>query len=230
MSEAHSLRSFVDRLQGVCIESDIDVETIILRNGGKEDAIAFAKDIQRQYQVLNVRVIHHARPKPGYGALVRYGLAHATGRYCLLVSSDGHAIEMLPTYLSQARKGAHLVECSACKQQMDGADMPWRLKCFQALYRRLMRVLLAVDISPTCSFKLVDRIYLMAIGIQSNGLAVVPEMTLKMYLSGGKVASINGTQLSSKPDNVKFPVMREGFAYMYVLLRAWWHRLGFSWF
>lgn len=232
MNEAHMLRPLIERLQRVCIESDLDLETIILDDASQDDTIGIAKAIQRQFRAVNIRVIHHAKPKRGYGALIRYGLAHATGRYCLLASANGtHPIEALPRYLIEARRGAHLVECSGCNGRMDGQGMPSTLRPLHAFYRLLGRLLLAVDIhDPTCSFKLIDRIYLMALGIRSNGRMVVPEISLKMCLSGARVASIEGTQVSTKPDILQFRLMREGFGYVYVLLRAWLHRLGFSWF
>lgn len=232
MNEAHMLRPLIERLQRVCIESDIDLETIILDDASQDDTIGIAKAIQRQFRALNIRVIHHAKPKRGYGALIRYGLAHATGRYCLLASTNAtHPIEALPRFLTEARSGAHLVECCSCNGRRNGQDVPSTSRPFHAIYRLLGRLLLPVNVhDPTCSFKLIDRIYLMAIGIRSNGRAVVPEISLKMCLSGAKVASIEEVQVSTKPDILQFRLMREGFGYVYVLLRAWWHRLGFSWF
>jgi len=77
---------------------------------------------------------------------------------------------------------------------------------------------------------LVDRICLLAIGIRANGVSVVPEITFKVKLSGGKIAFVPGSQ-SFRPRGIsQFRFFREAVSYGYVLLRAWLHRIGIAWF
>jgi dolichol-phosphate mannosyltransferase len=232
LNEAENLPSLVERLEKVCIESDLDVETIILDDASEDDTIEVAKLLQARHKSINIRIIHRFQPRRGYGALVRYGLACATGRYCLLVAADGtHPIETLPTYLSEARKGAQLVQCSRYERPGDSGNIPRIFKFYQALYRMLVRLLLCWDIrDPTCSFKLVDRIYLLAIGIRSNELSLIPEIPFKVMLSKGRIVFIPGEQ-SFRPRGIsQFKFMREVSGYGYVLFRAWLHRFGLSWF
>ncbi len=232
LNESSNLPSLIERLQKTAIEADLDVETIILDDASVDDTIGVAKVMQSQYRALNIRVVHRFEPRRGYGTLVRYGLAYATGRYCLLVAADGaHPIEMLPSYLAEARKGAQLVQCSRYEKSEDSEGIPGKFKFYQSIYRMLVRWFLAWDIrDPTCSFKLMDRIYLTAIGIRSNGLSVVPEITFKVKLSGGKVVFMGGAQSFRERGISHFRFMTEAFGYAYVLLRALGHRTGISWF
>jgi hypothetical protein len=77
---------------------------------------------------------------------------------------------------------------------------------------------------------LIDRIYLMAIGVHSNGLAVMPEMCFKIRLSGGAVVPITADNGPTISPIVPSTWRGEGLGFLYVLLRAWWHRLGVPWF
>jgi len=232
LDEGDSLSSLIERLEKVSIGADLDVETIVLDDASTDDTLEVAKGLRTAHPSLNIRIVHRFEPRRGYGALIRYGLACATGRYCLLVAADGaHPIEMLPEYLAHARKGAQLVQCSRYERAEDQVDIPGRFRRYQSAYRGLVRLLLGWDIrDPTCSFKLVDRIYLLAIGIRHNGTAVVPEIMFKVWLSGGKIVFIPGSQSFRERGISQFRFAREALSYGYVLARAWLHRLGVSWF
>jgi len=232
LNEADSLPLLIERLEKLAIRADLDVETIILDDASIDDTIDVAKMLQTKHLALNIRIIHRFEPRKGYGALIRYGLACATGRYCLLVAADGsHPIEMLGEYLAQARQGAQLVQCSRYERPEDQEGIPSRFRAYQTVYRSLVRLLLGWDIrDPTCSFKLVDRVHLLAIGTRHNDVAVVPEITFKVWLSGGKVVFVPGRQSFRRRGISQFRVLREACSYSYVLFRAWLHRLGLSWF
>jgi|SRR5437762_2640971 len=232
LNEADSLPLLIERLEKLSISTDLDVETIVLDDASTDDTIEVARALQATRAALNIRIIHRFEPRRGYGALIRYGLACATGRYCLLVAADGaHPLEMLPEYLAHARGGAQLVQCSRFERPEDVVDIPATFRRYQAAFRLLGRVLLGWDMrDPTCSFKLVDRIYLLGIGIRQNTLAVVPEMAFKVWLSGGKIVFVPGSQ-SFRPRGIsEFRLLREAMSYAYVLVRAWLHRIGLAWF
>jgi glycosyltransferase involved in cell wall biosynthesis len=223
LNEADSLPLLIDRLEKLSISTDLDVETIILDDASTDDTIEVARMLQATHGALNIRIIHRFEPRRGYGALIRYGLACATGRYCLLVAADGaHPIEMVGDYLALARRGAQLVQCSRYERPEDQEDIPPRFRTYQAIYRSLVRLLLGWDIR--------DRIYLLAIGIRHNGVAVVPEITFKIWLSGGRVVFVAGRQTFRRRGISQFRILREACGYGYVLLRAWLHRLGLPWF
>lgn len=232
LNEADCLGSLIERLEIVVVSADLDVETTILDDASTDDTIAVARELQVRHTALNIRIIHRFEPRRGYGALVRYGLACATGRYCVLVAADGaHPIEGLPEYVAQARQGAQLVQCSRYEHPKDTEDIPRRFRRYQAVYRWLVRLALHWDIrDPTCSFKLVDRIYILAVGLRHNGVAIVPEMTFKVWLSGGRVVFVPGAQSFRERGISEFRFLREALTYGYVLLRAWGHRLGIPWF
>ncbi len=233
LNEATQLPELVTRLEEVCVNADLDVETILLDDASDDDTIGVATHLKERHHLLNIRVVHRFEPRRGYGALLRYGMAHATGRFCLLAAADGaHPIEQIPAYLREARQGAELVQCSRYERSEDSAEIPRKFRIYQALYRRAVRLLLRWDVrDPTCSFRLVNRVYIQAVGVRANGLAVIPEISFKTLLSGGKIVFIPGRQSFRRRGISQFQFVREVAGYGYALARAWLHRLGLlSWF
>lgn len=233
LNEAHCLPALLDRLEQVVIAGDLDVETIVLDDASEDDTIGTARALQRCHRALDIRIVHRLEPRRGYGTLIRYGMAHARGRYCLFMAADGaHPIEMLPQYLAAAREGAHLVQCSRHERPEDSEPIPANIRLYQTLYRNAVRWLLGWDIrDPTCSFKLVDRVFVQALGMHSAGLSLIPEIPFKVYLSGGKIVFVPGRQEFRERGISQFRFTREASAYGFVLARAWLHRAGIqSWF
>ena len=84
---------------------------------------------------------------------------------------------------------------------------------------------------PTCSFKLVDRTFIQAIGVRSNNLSIIPEISFKVMLTGGRIVPVPGRQSFHDRGISQFHFLRESSSYAYVLLRAGLHRLGLlAWF
>lgn len=233
LNEAENLPKLLERVERVCLGADLDVETIILDDASEDDTLKVAQALRAKHKPLNLRVIHRFEPRRGLGSLIRYGLAYATGRYALLMTADGaHPIEDLPKYLAEARKGAQLVQCSRYERPEDGADIPTKFKDYSSVYKGLAGALLGWDMrDPTCSFKLMDRTFLLAVGVRANNLSLIPEITFKTYLAGGKVAIVPGRQSFRERGISQFHFLREASSYAYVLLRAWLHKAGtLSWF
>jgi dolichol-phosphate mannosyltransferase len=233
LNEAENLPKILDRVERVCLGADLDVETLILDDASEDDTLKVAQALRSKHRSLNIRVVHRFEPRRGLGSLIRYGLAYATGRYALLMTADGtHPIEDLPKYVAEARKGAQLVQCSRYERTEDGENIPGRFKDYSTVYRTGVRALLDWDMrDPTCSFKLMDRTFLLAVGVRANNLSLIPEIVFKTHLAGGKVVVIPGTQSFRQKGISQFHFLREASSYAYVLIRAWLHKSGvLSWF
>lgn len=233
LNEEASLPGLLERLEGVCLGADLDVETLILDDASEDGTLQAAQALRAKRRPLNIRIVHRFEPRRGFGALIRYGLAYATGRYCLLLTADGaHPIEDLPKFVAEARKGAQLVQTSRYERDADSENIPSRFKAYQELYRGAVRALLGWDVrDPTCSFKLADRTFLLALGVRANNFSLIPEIAFKTRLAGGKVVSVPGRQSFREKGISQFHFLREATSYAYVLARAWLHRIGLlTWF
>lgn len=233
LNEAENLPKLLDRVERVCLGADLDVETLILDDASTDGTLQVAQGLRAKHRSLNIRIVHRFEPRRGLGSLIRYGLAYATGRYALLMTADGaHPIEDLPKYVVEARKGAQLVQCSRYERESDGEPIPRRFRAYASTYRAGVRALLDWDMrDPTCSFKLLDRTFLLAVGVRANNGSIIPELVFKTRLAGGKVAVIPGRQSFREKGISQFRFLREATSYAYVLVRAWLHKTGvLAWF
>lgn len=228
LNEAETLGKLLERVERVCLGADLDVETLILDDASVDGTLQAAQSLRSRHRSLNIRVVHRFEPRRGFGSLIRYGMAHATGRYCLLMTADGvHPIEDLPKYLVEARKGAQLVQASRYERDADNANVPSRFKMYQKFFRSAVRALLGWDVrDPTCSFKLVDRTFLLALGMRANNLSLIPEIVFKTHLAGGKIVFVPGAQSFREKGISQFYFLREASSYAYILIRAALHRWG----
>ena len=164
--------------------------------------------------------------------MVRYGLAHTTGRFAAVVAANGqNPIDLLPRMLKMAREGAHLVQCSRFDRLEDEQTVPLLFRCYQRVYRLLVRVVLGRWIGDsTYGFKLFDRVLAFAVGLSSNKFSLSPELTFKILLAGGNVQFVHGSRPERWKDGVHFKFLHDAPGYMRVLVRAGMHRVGVLWF
>jgi glycosyltransferase involved in cell wall biosynthesis len=232
LNEAQNLPALISDLNVICLDNNIDAEIIVSDDASDDNTLSVAINLQASYPNLRLRILHRNSPRRGYGAVVRYGLAHATGRYAAIVAADGqNPIRLLPKMLNHALNGAHLVQCSRYSNPGDEKNIPFLFKLYQKVFRTLVKILLGRSLpDSTYGFKIFDRVLVLALGITSNRYNLSPEITFKMLLSGANVVFVRGKQEARQAGKNKFKLYRELDGYLYVLLRACLHRLGVLWF
>ena len=232
LDESENLSVILPALVQVIRENELDAEIIVLDDASEDDTYAVAQRIMSEYSDIAWSAHQRYEPRRGYGAIVRFGLAHATGRFCTFVSADAvDPIHLLPVLLEHARAGAQLVQCSRYLKDEDTKTIPFKYKFFQSIYRFLIRLLLGQNIrDSTYAFKVFDRVYFLALGLASSRFSISPEITFKALLSDAKIVYVSGAQGVRQKGVSKFVFRREGLGFSYVLLRAWLHRFGILWF
>jgi dolichol-phosphate mannosyltransferase len=232
LNEEENVGVIIQRLSDLCAEFHLDAETIIVDDASDDSTFFISSRLPSNYPILNIKVLRRFSPRRGYGAVVRYGVANATGKYCIVVAADNvDPIHLIPVFLEHMRGGAKLVQCSRYMNKIDSQNIPLKYKFYHIIYRFLVRILLKKQISDTTyAFKMFDRIQIMGLGLSSNRFSISPEITFKFLLSDSKVIFIPANQGMRQQNISKFIFRREGYGYIYVLLRAWLHRLGILWF
>jgi dolichol-phosphate mannosyltransferase len=164
----------------------------------------------------------------GYGAVVRYGVAHAHGRYAIFVSADMvDPIEHLPVFYQMMEEGADLVQCNRYQNPGDTTSIPFIYLFWQFFYRRFVSLILGTKLTDTTyAFKMFKRTDLLAVGLAQNRFSISPEITFKVLLSGGSVQSFAAPQGTRVNGISKFKFVKEAYGYGYVLLRSLLHRMG----
>jgi dolichol-phosphate mannosyltransferase len=227
------LRETVSKLHETVTHSTLNVETLIIDDESTDQTLKVAEELIDEYPALHVRVFARRRLRRGFGGVIRYGMAYASGTYCVIISSDGYdPVEMLPTFLNKLRAGAHLVLCSRYSRKGDQSTVPVRYRAYQRVYRAAIRLLLGTKISDsTCGFRAFNRNYVQALGMSANRFNVCPEMTFKVLLSGGAIEYVPGKQRDVRNGgSQKFRLPFEILGYASVLAQAALYRVGLPWF
>lgn len=204
-------------------------EIVVVDDQSEDDTYAITQNfIKTRNLEGRVRLVLRNLRRRGYGAAVRYGVAHSYGRYAIFVSADMvDPIEHLPTFYQMMEEGADLVQCSRYQNAGDTATIPFIYKFYQFFYRRLVRSLVGTTLTDTTyAFKMFRRSDMLALGLTQNRFSISPEITFKVLLSGGKVMSFAAPQGTRVFGVSKFRFAKEAYGYSHVLLRAFLHRVG----
>jgi dolichol-phosphate mannosyltransferase len=134
-------------------------------------------------------------------------------------------IQLIPEMFEKVKNGADVVQCSRYTNPSDADTIPFSYKFYQFFYRIFVRVCLGSTIADsTYAFKLFDRERILELGMTQNRFSISPEIFLKSYLSGLKIDYVLGAQGTRKVGFSKFKFTKEGFGFLYCLVRAWLHR------
>ena len=202
-------------------------------DGSIDGTLDVAKRVAAELPLLHMMVLESAHPGAGFGSLLRFGMAYASGRFVAVLAADGtDPIELLPDMVAKLGCGAHLVVCSrySGSEAPPSVDRPFR--AYQRVYRRAIKLLLGREISDsTNGFRAFDRRFAQALGLSSNRFSICPELTFKTLLVGGEIEYIGGQPRRPANSGVeKFKLPHELVGYAFVLGRASLHRVGLRWF
>ncbi len=221
-------------LDRVVAQGSIFAEVLVIDDSSEDDTLDVAVRLADEHPNLHVRVFERSLDRPSFGGLVRYGLAHASGRYCAIVSADGSdPVDLLPEMLKRLRAGATMAICSRFIRPEDTHSVGPTYRLYQSVYRTGIKLLLGREVTDsTYGFRAFNRIHILELGLSANRFNIFPEMTFKVLESGGTVEYIPGAQ---QPVGVggseKFKLPNEILGYAGVLVRAWLHRTGAArWF
>ena len=214
-------------LDRVIAQASIFGEVLIIDDGSEDGTLATATRLAEEYPNLHVRIFTRELVRPSFGGLVRYGMAHASGRYCAIVSADGSdPVDLLPEMLKRLRGGATMTVCSRYIRPEDARRVGQTYRVYQSIYRAAAKLLLGQEVTDsTYGFRAFNRLYIQALGTSSNRFNIFPEMTFKVIESGGTIEYLAGSQ---QPVGVggseKFKLPHEILGYAAVLVRAALHR------
>jgi glycosyltransferase involved in cell wall biosynthesis len=232
-NDAAGLPNALRELDRVVAQASIFAEVIVIDDSSDDDTLPVAVRLAQEHPNLHVRIFRRQVEKPSFGGLLRFGMAHAAGRYCAVVSADGSdPVDLLPEMLKRLRAGATMVLCSRYIRPSDARVVGRRYRLYQSVYRRAAKLLLGQEVTDsTYGFRAFNKVHILELGTSSNRFNIFPEMTFKVLESGGTIEVIAG---SPQPVGVggseKFKLPNEILGYAAVLGRAALHRAGVRWF
>jgi dolichol-phosphate mannosyltransferase len=207
---------------------------LVVDDASEDDTLDTAVRLAEQYPNLHIRVFSRNVTRPSFGGLIRFGMAHASGRYCAIVSADGSdPVELLPEMLRRLRNGATMTVCSRYIRPDDTRAVGRTYRAYQTVYRAAIKAVLRQEVTDsTYGFRAFNRISILALGTSSNRFNIFPEMTFKVIGSGGTIEYLAGApQPVGVGGSEKFKLPNEILGYASVLGRAALHRAGLRrWF
>jgi glycosyltransferase involved in cell wall biosynthesis len=228
LNEEENVTAILKALNDVVVPNGLSVEVVLIDDFSDDDTFKIALNQVPEFPALHLRVIRRYQPRRGYGAVIRYGIAHARGKYCVCVSADCvDPLHLLPHFLEKKRNGVDLVQCSRYVNVQDKETLPWKFRISHLFYRGLVRLLIGPGLSDTTyPFRMFNRVDVLALGISQNTFSISPEIFFKILLNGGKIEYLAHSQGVRQRGLSKFRFRIEGTRYGYVLIRAWLHKLG----
>jgi glycosyltransferase involved in cell wall biosynthesis len=233
-NDAETLPKTVRDLDRVVAQASIYAEVIVIDDASEDRTLDVASELARTHPNLHLRIFTRDAIRLSFGGLIRLGMAHASGRYCAIVSADGtDPVNLLPEMLKSLRSGATMVVCSRYIRAEDARRVGRTYRVYQKIYRGSVKVLLRQEVTDsTYGFRAFNRQYIQAIGTSANRFNIFPEMTFKVLESGGRIEYLSGApQPVGVGGSEKFKLPNEIFGYAAVLGRAALHRAGaLRWF
>lgn len=233
LDEADNVPITLDALGVALREGGIDsFEILVLDDASSDQTFQRSVAYSQQHPEMHVRTYRRREPRRGYGAIVRHGVAHARGTFCLAAAGDGvDPVQYIPEMVLKGRAGADLVQCSRYHQAEHAKSIPWSYKSLQTCWRLAIRVITGQRLpDSTYTFKLFRRVDAISHGITSNGFSIGAELFFKTLLNGGKIDYVYSAQSTRRHGKSKFFFRRELYGFSYVLARVFLHRCGILWF
>jgi glycosyltransferase involved in cell wall biosynthesis len=227
LNEVENIIGTLDNVYMTLKDQALKYEIIVVDDISEDDTFAVASRWAGQHAgQIPVKVIQRSLHRRGYGAVVRYGTAYGSGRYCIFVSADNvDPVHLIPQMYTEMENGAILAQCSRYIRAGDDSTIPFSYKFYQFFFRIGVRIAIGYSIpDSTYAFKMFRRRELLGVGLSSNRFNISPEITFKSILIGGKVSYVPGAQGVRQGGKSKFIFHKEGLGYGYCLIRAFFHR------
>jgi len=226
LNEQDNVMPILDQLSQIIKTNNINCEIILVDDQSIDQTYEKAYEWSLKNHEIKIKILKKSLDKRGYGATVKYGLAHAVGKYAVFVSADlVDPVELLPRMLEKLNSGDDLVQISRYLDKENSNTIPLNYKFFQVFFRLGVCVALGLKIpDSTYAFKMFNRTKILAMGIGSKGFNISPEIMFKAVLASLRISFISGAQ-GVRVDGVsKFKFHKEGIGFGVCLIRAFMHR------
>lgn len=229
LNEAENMFGILNSIQEVIANQSFSTEIIVVDDKSDDKTFEIASKWAKEHAEIPIKILVRPLHRRGYGAVVRYGAAHGTGRYCIFVSADAvDPIHLIPQLYAEMEKGFSLAQCSRYLNTADSGTIPFKYKFFQYFFRIGVRIALGQYIpDSTYSFKMFLRSEMLSVGLSQNRFSISPEITFKSILMpDSQVSYIPGAQGTRQIGVSKFIFHKEGIGFGYCLIRAFFHRFN----
>jgi hypothetical protein len=189
LNEARTIGACVAAAIAAMSRHRIPGEVIVSDNGSDDGSCEIAV-------AAGARVVHC--PTRGYGAALRWGFAHARGRFVLMGDADqSYDFALLPAFFERARAGSRFVIGSRLRGTIEPGAMPvlHRYLGTPVLTWILNRLFGTRITDCNSGMRCMDRDVFHSLGVVSPGMEFASEMVVK--------AAVNGVDIDEIPINFR---------------------------
>jgi dolichol-phosphate mannosyltransferase len=220
LNEEQNIPILVQKLESVIQHYGLSAEILIVDDCSDDYTFREAFILQNEHP--RVKALHKGLPR-GIGHAIRFGIQHARGQMGVVVMGD--CVDPLMAIADFRKKilgeGYHLALLSRYLDPEDSANIPFSYKFYQWWYRFFCRSLIGVTLKDiTYAFRGFDIEYIRQLNLESGGFEISPEITLKTWLSGGRICEIKGRQGRRIAGESKFLFSKQGFGYARILIKG----------
>lgn len=187
LNEAKTLATCINKAKAFLNRENISGEILIADNGSTDGS-------QQIAEKCNVKVI--TVTTRGYGAALRNGIEHASGRYVIMGDADDSYdfLNLMP-FLTKLREGSHLVMGNRFRGGIEKNAMPFLNRYLgNPILSFIARIFFKSEIRDFhCGLRGFDRDVISSLNLQANGMEFASEMVVKATLNQLKITEVPTT-------------------------------------
>ena len=232
IQEKVELSDFLTNISLILIKNSINTSvTLVASDPTFHLDVSDYDNIQKKY-LLNLKCITTKNQLPGYGRLIRLGIANTSAKYILVtLPNQGMNADQIPEMLTRCRSGVDLVIVN----RFSGGGKASGLK-FANRIQILFQIVTSFAIvsrmpkDSTFAFRMFDKSIYEYLAVSGNSWDMMAEQTIKTILSKSNVENIDSRSMLSPNSTVKFSYISNIWSYSRVITRGFLHRINIPWF
>jgi dolichol-phosphate mannosyltransferase len=230
LNEDQNIAALVDKLVRLLETAGVTHEILIVDDCS--DDYTFREAFLLSSRHPAVTALHKGLPR-GIGHAIRFGLDHARGRMGVVVMGDNvDPLAAIPDFRAKViDEGYDLVLLNRYTTAENRASIPlWPYRALQLAYYWACRLAAGLPYrDPTYAYRAFSIDYVRGLNLESAGFEISPEITLKTWLRGGRIAELPGGQGRRVAGESKFVFSRQALGFGRVLVKAAVAYRGGSW-
>lgn len=187
LNEAETLATCIKKAFAFLAHEKISGEVLIADNGSTDGSQVIAREHGAKVVDVQVR---------GYGAALRTGIEHATGRYIIMGDADdSYNFNNLSSFVTQLRNGHQLVMGNRFKGGIAKGAMPFLNRYLgNPVLSFIARIFFKSSIGDFhCGLRGFEREAILKLNLQTDGMEFASEMVVKATLNQLKITEVPTT-------------------------------------
>ena len=220
LNEEENIPGLLNKL--IALIDGLGVSSEILIVDDCSDDYTFREAFIYSQKDSRVKALHKGLPR-GIGNAIKFAIKHAKGTMGVVVMGD--LVDPLDRIADFRKKiledKYHLCLLSRYLDREDYKNIPFSYKFYQWGFRWLSRLLVGIKFRDiTYAYRAFNIDYVRKLNLTSSRFEISPEISFKVFLSGGKIYEVKGRQGRRTAGQSKFLFFKAGFGYTRVLLEA----------